>query len=163
MEVLRAPGPQVQCFAPVALLGTVVDITGLPAWAREIEVIAVSCACSGTDNLLVQIGDFGGVEVSGYTAESGHVRQAAVGVVLSVTNGFPITLGSAAFAFSGIVNLRLQDPASNTWQSDHQGRVDAARSVGGGHKSLTATLDRLRVKSSGTDMLSGSVIVVAKG
>ena len=138
-------------FAPpqAATSGGSLDFTGIPATVQEIVVLGKDVSLGGTDNLLVQIGDSGGVETTGYTSISGDISNN-----VSSTAGFVIRQGNGANAWSGIMHLLLMDAATNTWIEAHGGGINVG--TGGGNKSLSATLDRVRFTRSGSDSFDGS-------
>ena len=47
--------------------GTAIDITSIPSGTKYIVLSLYGVSTSGTSNLIVQIGDSGGIETSGYT------------------------------------------------------------------------------------------------
>ena len=130
--------------------GTAHDFTGIPAGTRKIIISFVEVSLSAADDLLVQLGDAGGPETSGYTGES--VSLVSTGIAhSSSTSGFPIRKVNAAYLFSGQMFLTLVDAATFTWVSSHTGKGDSSGTFvasGGGSKSLTAELTQVRVTRS---------------
>jgi hypothetical protein len=127
--------------------GTEFDFTGLPANLRRITIIFDRVSLSGTDNLLVQIGDAGGLETTGYTCVSEFE-----GSLATSTAGFVVRTAVASRSFSG--HMTLTRVTSDTWVSSHAGGDDqtgAASSVGGGRKGLSEDLDRVRITRTGTN------------
>lgn len=130
--------------------GTSIDFTGIPSWAKRITINLVGVSTSGTDILMVQIGDSGGVEATGYLSSVAAVTATpSVGLV---TTGFGLTANHAAAAIlHGRIVLELEDSANFTWTSKGiLGRSDSAVVyIGGGSKSLSSVLDRVRITTSG--------------
>jgi hypothetical protein len=127
--------------------GTEFDFTGLPANLRRITIIFDRVSLSGTDNLLVQLGDAGGLETTGYTCVSEFE-----GSLATSTAGFVIRTAVASRSFSG--HMTLTRVTADTWVSSHAGGDDqtgAASSVGGGRKGLSENLDRVRITRTGTN------------
>jgi hypothetical protein len=136
--------------------GTSHDVTGLPAWVKRITVELIGVSTSGTSNLMLQIGDSGGIENTGYVGVSGGANSGNAITVVSFTTGFGLTaLLTATNAVSGIITLTLADPATNTWTvSGNFGNVTTNVGFFGtaGQKPLSATLDRIRLTTvNGTD------------
>ena len=50
---------------------TSADFTSIPSWVRRITLIFSDISLSGSDNLLIQIGDSGGLETTGYLGAGG--------------------------------------------------------------------------------------------
>jgi hypothetical protein len=153
-------GTIVQGTAVASTSGTSIDFTGIPSWAKRITVMFAGVSTSGTSQVLVQLGDAGGIENSGYlgTAMS-NVSGAATanhssGFLLnpdtafttdSVRNGsFVITnLNSNIWTAFGIISL------SNT----------PFNAQSSGSKQLSATLDRIRITTdNGTDTFDAGTI-----
>lgn len=136
--------------------GTNKDFTGIPATATEVIVLFRGNSLTSTDDIRVQIGDAGGIETSGYSQLSAIV---AVGGN-NGTGAFGVKVGISGGTSHGEMILRLTDPATNTWQSSHVVAHSTTRNAnGGGHKSLSATLDRVRVTLAGGSWSAGSLVV----
>lgn len=132
--------------------GTEFDFTSIAAEARRITIMFNGVSLDGTDNLLIQIGDSGGIETTGYVSGS---------VSLSSTSGFLVSAAAAARALSGHMVLTLKDAANNEWISSHSVWNTATGVGGGGHKELSGTLDRVRLTRTGTDTFdAGSVNIL---
>lgn len=132
---------------PVATTsGTSIDFTGIPSWAKKITVQFFGVSISSSANFLIQIGDSGGIENTGYVAIANSPSTNT-----SDTTGFILTASpAAADAWYGQVVMTLFEASSNSWV--YNGMLSStgntARNSGGG-KSLSATLDRLRITSVG--------------
>jgi len=110
-------------------------------------------SASASSTPLIQIGDSGGIEVTGYLGSGGLVNNASPTVVTARTVGFAMNSGSSAAAvYYGHATLTLIQASSNTWVfSSVLGRSDGnVLHFGGGSKSLSGTLDRLRIIGSDT-------------
>lgn len=127
--------------------GTEFDFTDIRAGVKRITVMLEGVSLSGTDDLLVQIGDSGGFETTGYTSTSTTASAAS-----NSTAGFIIRASSAAVIVSGSMVLTLIDSANHTWVSSHSVKVSTAdMATGGGDKSLSAALTQVRLTRTGTD------------
>lgn len=138
--------------------GTSKDFTSIPAGTKRIMVIFNSVSLNGTANLLVQIGDSGGIENTGYVSSG---EYAATNV--TSTAGYIIKCNSAADATTGI--LTLCHVGGNLWIASGVLRPDAAAGTSGvaaGTKTLSAELDRLRLTTTnGTDTFdNGSINII---
>jgi hypothetical protein len=128
--------------------GTSIDFTGIPAWVKRVTVIFNNVGTVGGDTnalLLLQLGDSGGIETSGYVSTS-----TISGDNSSATNGFHVnqTNGSAE-QFTGY--MFLTKISGNNWVCAHVGMVrdDTTGVFGGGRKTLSATLTQLRITTIG--------------
>jgi hypothetical protein len=142
--------PLVSGTAVASTSGTSIDFTSIPSWVKRITVMINGLSTNGTSDPLIQLGDSGGIENTGYVAGAAVMTGSSTG--FSSTAGFPISGSwSAAVVFSGIITLALHDAATNTWTASVVGgRTDASGAFsGGGYKALSATLDRVRITTVG--------------
>lgn len=132
--------------------GTEWDFPGIPAGVRRITVIFAECSLSGTDHWLVQLGDAGGFETSGYVSSSGATVDTAVSNVVNSTSGFIFYSGNAGYVVSGKMVIDLIDAATFHWVASHSGKMTTTITMGGGgDKSLSAELTQVRITRSGTN------------
>jgi len=136
--------------------GTEFDFTGIPAGTTEIFVNFDNVSLSGTDSLLVQIGDSGGIETTGYNSGSSDSSTA-----LLSTSGMVVRVASADRLVSGVMHFVLMESSTNTWTALHgcvaNGATDQAPS-GGGAKALSAELTQLRITRTGTDTFDAGAV-----
>lgn len=145
--------------AQVTTSGTEVDFLSLPAGLKRITIMFNAISLSSTDSILVQIGDSGGIESTGYVSTSAAVFGANTTSCDSSTSSFLFRLANATRVISG--HMILTHLGSNLWVSSHSGGSTAGGPlaiVGGGTKTLTGELDRVRIAAGGGNTLdSGSV------
>jgi hypothetical protein len=138
---------------------TTIDFISIPSWVKRITVMFSGVSVSGTSNLLVQLGDSGGIETTGYTSNAGGYGSAAVassiGLLLNQQN-------TAAGTWSGmqVITSLL---SSNTWSSvstlSNGGTGTTALQMSGGTKSLSDTLTQIRITTvNGTDTFDAGTI-----
>lgn len=139
----------------VSASGTSVTLTGIPSTAKYITVEFAGLSASGSDDFLVQIGDSGGYETASYTSASADATAARTS-----TSGFVLFASGASGSSSG--HMTLTNISGNTWVSSHSihrffsGAGNSG--TGGGVKSLSGTLDKVRVVLTGSNTFSaGSV------
>jgi hypothetical protein len=145
--------------------GTSIDFTSIPSWVKRITVMFSGVSTSGTSLQMIQLGDSGGVETTSYTAGSSSFQPAAI-VTTNYTTGFTIKTDSVASTImDGYITINLFSSSTNTWvaggviYSPTPGAYMAAVS---GAKSLSATLDRIRITTvNGTDTFdAGSINIL---
>lgn len=134
--------------------GTSIDFTSIPSWVKRITIMASNISTSGTAAIQVQIGDSGGVENTGYAGYS--VRIGGTNVYTAFSAGFVLSDAITAAYTSYMVGvLTLLDAATNTWMWNVTETSTSATNLGAvgvGSKSLSATLDRVRITTTnGTD------------
>jgi hypothetical protein len=128
--------------------GTSIDFTGLVNLKRIIISLS-GVSTNNTSPIIIQIGDSGGVETSGYLGASSTVTTAVS--TSNYTNGFGINFNNATDIIHGSIILTLVVSSTNTWAAiGNFSRSDSAGSVfSSGSKSLSAALDRVRITTSG--------------
>lgn len=134
--------------------GTSVDFTGIPSWVKRITVMFSGVSTNGTSPLLVQIGS-GSVETTSY-ASVGTGTDTTSGVN-TATTGYVIRVNSASNSVSA--QMVLTTLGSNVWVASHSGSQGAASLSGGGTKTTSGTLDRIRITTvNGTDTFDAGTI-----
>jgi hypothetical protein len=144
--------------------GTSIDFTGIPSWVKRITVLLNGVSTNGTSNPILQIGDSGGIETSAYTGATGY--YGATSAVLNFSSGFLVNYGvGAATTASGIATIC--NVSGNLWVFGLNAANEDSAFVlsGGGSKTLSAALDRVRLTTvNGTDTFdAGSVNIMYEG
>ncbi len=139
--------------------GTSIDFTAIPSGVRRITLMFDGVSTSGISNLLVQLGDSGGVENTGYVA--GGWTQG--GVFTDFTAGFGIVGGAAANIGSGAITLTLLNSSTNMWTCNGQVRLSTTTAAElAGAKATSAVLDRIRLTTvNGTDTFDAGNLNIA--
>ena len=133
--------------------GTSIDFTSIPSWVKRVTVMFDEVSTNGTSPPQIQIGDSGGIETTGYNC--GNLGAAAGVVVNNHTSGFVIGLNtttwSASRVISGSITLTLLNATSNTWSASGSFALSNTTLMffTAGSKSLSATLDRVRIGTIG--------------
>lgn len=143
--------------------GTAIDdFTGIPSGTKQIMLVfsGVSTNSAGSANIIVQLGDGGGIEDTSYTGIVSLLGASTVSTATGNTSGFHATAAIAAAAtFTGTVVLTKID--GNTWVANtNMARTDSVSiSIYSGVKTLSAELDRLRITTTnGTDAFDAGTI-----
>lgn len=132
--------------------GTAIDFTGIPAGCKRITITFDGVSTNGTDQFLIQVGDSGGIETSGYKSGTFWYAGGSGGGSTSTT-GFIIGLtgGSVTNTFHGTITLTRYNStyswaaAGNLCFTD----ANAGATSSGGSKTLSDTLDRVRIGTTG--------------
>jgi len=152
--------PLVSGTAVASTSGTSIDFTGIPSTAKRITVMFSGVSTSGASLFLVQIGDSGGFENTGYVSSSTGFTGAG-GSTSSSTSGFVIAYEAANYLVSG--QMLINSLGSNVWVEYGGGKLATnACWVAGGNKTLSDTLDRVRITTvNGTDTFdAGSINIL---
>ena len=146
--------------------GVAVDFTGIPAWVKRITVMGSAVSTNGSSLEMIQLGDSGGVEATGYESNTSALTGSAL--TSNITTGLMINNGTGAGnTIDFVASIVLINPATNTWvfSCNSNFRGVAQIQVSAGAKSLSAPLDRVRVTMfNGTDTFdAGSVNILFEG
>ena len=142
--------------------GTSIDFTGITAGIQYLVVMWNAVAGSGSSFKLLQLGDAGGIENSGYVSV-GQQMTSGANYGTNSTAGFLLRDNDSAERLSGHFILTLEDASANTWTCSHSmitSVVAGQQYIGAGAKSLSGTLDRVRmttVNGSDTYAVNGGI------
>lgn len=129
--------------------GTSLDFTGLPSGLTEIMFFADQLSFSAAKNLMIQLGDAGGFEATGYAGAAGDYVPTANHLLMS--SGFQFegaNNGAASSTYVVVGHLIRSDAATNRWHfTGHLARTDAGAltATATGRKALSAELSQLRL------------------
>lgn len=141
--------------------GTSIDFTGLPAGTKRVTINFSGVSTNGTGGWIIQIGDSGGIENTGYLGAGSNEGGNSWS---NYTTGFGLNISTAATVVHGWVTLCLENSSANTWTAFGMvGRSDSnnAHSTAGA-KSLSAALDRVRITTvAGTDAFDAGEINIS--
>jgi hypothetical protein len=134
--------------AQVTTSGTSIEVTGVPSWINNILLPLAGVSTNGTDSWLVQIGDSGGYETTGYVSTSINAVGSGANGAISSTAGFIIRCAEAGNTASG--HIMLTRLSGNTWVCSHNMKLTTTYgATGGGDKTLSDALDRFRLTTTG--------------
>lgn len=139
--------------------GTITDLGGIVG-PDLIEIWFNAVSVDGSNHLLIQIGDSGGVETSGYQSASGS--SATSGQFTTATTGLVLFQGGSGI-WRGM--MKLCRISGNIWTSSHAMQAaDSGTAIsGGGTKTLTGTLDRIAIAANGANNFDGGGIQIFAG
>ena len=156
--------PLVSSTAVASTSGTSIDFTGIPSWVKRITVLCSALSTNGSSNPIVQLGTSGGVQATSYT---GSVWLANTSNNLNSTGFFISPSVGAATVLESVITLVLLNSATGLWvASIVSSQSNSATSiVGSGSKTLSGTLDRVRITTvNGTDTFdAGSINILYEG
>lgn len=141
--------------------GTVIDFTGIPAWAKRVTVMLNGVSTSGTASVILQLGTASGVEVSGYLSNSAYVVTSTITVFNGTVGIFTDVNTSSTAASARHGALVLTRISGNTWTvlgtiGQSQAAISCTTS---GTKALPGPLDRIRLTTTtGADTFDGGTM-----
>lgn len=148
---------------PVATTsGTSIDFTGIPAGTKQIVFTFFGVSTNSTSVKLIQLGDSGGVEITGYLSAGLKFTPSDVNFS-NQTAGYCIFSDQAADVLNGSVIFTLQSSSTFTWVA--QGALFFTSNRAGlvtGSKSLSAELTSVRLTTlTGTDTFDAGSLNIA--
>jgi hypothetical protein len=135
--------------------GTAHDVTGLPSWVNEIEVMFRGVSLDGGGLPLVQLGTSGGFVTTGYTSGAGT----RFGDFTS-SSGFLLLVDGAAAACRG--TCRIVRQTANIWVSTFTASINNSSGLsayGAGTVDLGGTLTQLRFTRTANNFDAGDFVV----
>ena len=139
--------------------GTAYNFT-IPSWAKQITVTMTDVSLAGAGNVLVQLGDAGGIETGSYSGVTGGGSVTLWDGAATLSSGFEMGNGAGA-SLSGSIILTLHNSATNTWVA--QGVCgqsgDTSLKLVGGYKSLSQALTTVRFTVTASSFDAGGVNV----
>ncbi len=159
-------GGLVSGSAVASTSGTSIDFTGIPSWAKRITVMLSAVSTNGSSLPLLQIGDAGGVENTGYVClingpgsgvSSGN---STAGVLLNVA-------GNAAYVLTG--QFTISQISGNSYVTSGITTTDSSSgnyiNLFAGRKTLSDTLTQVRITTvNGTDTFdAGTINIMYEG
>jgi len=142
--------------------GTSIDFTSIPAGTKRITIMFAGVSTTGTSDVIVQLGDSGGVETTGYSGN--NVDSTQSGGVVNNTGFILNNLQGAGDGADGAVTLTLMDADTFMWVMTSTMSDDASTNVfwTSGTKTLSAELDRVRITTvTGSQTFDGGAINIA--
>ena len=128
--------------------GTSFTFGSIPAGTKLIFVNFMGVSLDAND-MLIQIGDSGGIETSAYVS-TGYEVETGDESSSSSTAAFLIEIVHTNRIISGQMILTLENSSSFNWVSSHTAKSLTGQMVtGGGEKSLSAELTQVKI-SGGT-------------
>ena len=141
--------------------GSSVDYTSLPSGIRKLYVVMSGLKQSSSGRYMVQLGDSGGLETSGYTSGSRLHYASGASVQEERTDSFVIFNDATEFYVNTI--MQIANITGNKWVSTHttfhsdRGAYPGSTAHGAGRKELSGELTQLRITLSTGTFTSGDV------
>lgn len=134
--------------------GTAIDFTGIPSWAKRINLMFNTVSTNGTADLVIRLQGSGAVETTGYSGSAGYNGSNVPTGGVVHTTGFRLSAVAniVTYTYSGKITLDLMDAATNLWcamglLTSTDGRLFPMS----GTKALTGALTTVRLTTTGAD------------
>jgi len=146
--------------------GTSVTFGSIPTGIKQVVVMFSEVRFSaGGITALVQIGDSGGIETSGYTSGSQALWTNTAITGFGSSAGFNFRTQDSTSPITGTMTLNLQKTSTFKWVQSHAMKTGNQASadngdgaIGGGAKALSAELTQLKI--SGGTFTHGAIAVM---
>ena len=160
--IVPQPTPVITSGTAVASTsGTSIDFTSIPSWVKRITLMFSGVSTNGGNAILIQLGDSGGIEATGYVGAGSSITSAGAVATTSYTTGFGLRKINATDTRGGAVTITTL--GSNLWTASGISNPDGSSlDFVAGYKTLSDTLDRIRITTSGgTDTFdAGSINIL---
>jgi hypothetical protein len=150
--------PFVLAASQASTSGTFIDFTGIPSTAKRITMMISGLSTSGTNAILVRLGDSGGFENTGYLGATAEIR--ATPDVNNDTSGILVSPSpSASDVWHGAVTI--SKVTGNRWVATVTGGLSNTNNAfaGGSTKELSDTLTSVRLIASGDTFDAGTISI----
>jgi hypothetical protein len=144
--------------------GTAVTFTGIPAGVKMVFVDLAGVSTNGASELIVQLGDSGGIETTGYVVRSFSITTLPLVSAAAWTTGFSEAIGDALFVRHGIMTLVLQNASTNNWVAFGNwttGNSNTTLATVGGYKPLSSVLTQIRITSQAPNTFDAGAVNIA--
>lgn len=137
--------------------GTEFDVTSLPSWVNELEILFRNVSLNGTGAPLIQLGTASGFVTTGYSS-GGATRFGSS----NVSAGF--LFGEGVISTTGVTGvMRIIKQSGNVWVGSYTAMVNAGdgfSSYGAGSIDLGGTLTQVRVTRTGSASFDAGDFVI---
>ena len=144
--------------------GTSIDFTSIPTWVKRVTVMFNAVSFNATTTPIVQLGDSGGIENTGYSGVAGTISTTAntTNGQSSTTSGILLYSGTIAAAEFVTGSLTISLLGSNAWVFSGNVFSGGRATTLSGAKTLTDTLTQVRITTTGgTDTFdAGSINIL---
>lgn len=130
--------------------GTEKDFTGIPAWVTEMVVAFSLASLNGTDSFLIQLGDSGGFETTGYDTTTSSSQSTLISTAGGTVSGFTVPVANPANAVRSFATL-IRPFGDNEWVYQGSFALGAQYSWSSGVKTLSDVLTQVRITRSGSN------------
>ena len=141
--------------------GTTKDIT-IPTGVKRVTLHLAGVSLNATDNMLVRLGDSGGISSTGYTGSITGLGASTLATVAQGTTGisFANTSQGATTLYSGSIIFEKTLESTHSWSiKGHLSSGGSAQYLFHGNKTLTNELSTIRLTSfSGTSTFDAGTL-----
>ena len=174
-QLLRTNGSGALSFAtvssgptlgtPVASTsGTSITFTGIPSGTKQITISFKGVSTSSFSQMLVRLGDAGGIETTGYVSIAVKLENAQAVANSNDTDGFRVFLNGGSPVFHGTFIITLENSSTFSWTAiGLLGDTSAGIFLGtAGSKSLSQELTQVSITTvNGSDTFDAGEINIA--
>ncbi len=140
----------------VPATGTVIEMTDIPPWVNEVEITFNGVRTTGSAGVIIQIGDSGGYETTGYLGYSAACSNGSSPVVGNNSIGFGVLPTHApSYVMQGNATVRKYSADGLRWGFSSSVGLSNTQVFGlaSGGKHLSGRFDRLRIlTTNGVDL-----------
>ena len=159
------PNPLTSGTAVATTSGTAIDFVSIPSWVKRVTVSLAQVSTNGGSNMLLQLGDSGGIEATGYTGTNTNMNYTSPSTTNPTGVGF-YAVGNAGLApsalYNAVININLVGSNQYLMEGHSGATANAYAATGICNKSLTSVLTQIRLTTvNGTDTFdAGSINIM---
>lgn len=145
--------------------GTTALFSDIPSGTTMIIIAFNQVGVTPNDTVIIQLGDAGGIETSGYVTCRALMTTGSFPTIINDSSQFElVSLNNGEY--SGLYILSLLDSANNTWSGSGMTNIGTGGSgttmtISSGTKSLSAELTQLHVKAGGSDTFDNGEVNIS--
>lgn len=130
----------------------------VPSWAKRITVMFAGVRPVGAGDMLVQLGDAGGIENTGYISSGGLYNGSNQTSLRTSTAGFIILNGAGGLVSGQMIVTNI---SGNLWAASHSAKFDGGNVLsGGGDKTLSDTITQVQVTLTASTFSAGTINII---
>lgn len=122
------------------------SFTGIPSGTKRIQIALYDLSTDGADNVMLQLGDSGGAETTGYSSSCWQLDAAPTLTEYEDSAGFMLGfLEGGTRSLSGTITLLSLDSTGTMWAMSGVTKTSVSGFICAGHKTLSAALTQLKI------------------
>lgn len=134
-----------------------VTFTSIPSWVKRITLCLNGISTNTAVNVLVRLGDSGGIETTGYTSGSSRLDTSSLASTTS-TSGFLLNSSNAGYSMSGVITIA--NTSGNIWLASGSVSYSGGTITCAGDKTLSDVLTTVSILPVSGTFDAGSINII---
>jgi hypothetical protein len=133
------------------------NFTSIPSWVKRITLCIDAISTGSASNVLIRLGDAGGVETTGYVSGSSRLDTSTLASTTS-TVGFLLNSGNAGYSLNGVITIA--NTSGNIWLASGSVSYSGGTITCAGNKTLSDVLTTVSVLPVSGTFDAGTINIV---